>query len=118
MGQEERVQILRMVQEGKISAEEAARLLQAVEQVPKGERAPGKGAARWLRIQVTDTRTGYRKVNINLPAGLVTWALRFIPDVGSEEKASLLDVIRQGGYGKIIEVTDDDDHEKVEISIE
>ncbi|MEW6522436.1 MAG: hypothetical protein AB1445_02505 [Bacillota bacterium] len=116
MSHEERLQILRMVQEGKITAEEGVRLLQAVEHPAKGETTSGKGQARWLRIRVTDTRSGKPKVNVNLPAGLVTWALRFIPDVGSEHKASVLDLVRQGGYGKIVDVTDDD--ERVEITLE
>ena len=39
---EERIQILRMVQEGKISAEEAAQLLEELEGVEKGT-VPGSG---------------------------------------------------------------------------
>jgi hypothetical protein len=104
-----------MVQEGKITAEEGVRLLQAVEK-PVGEAQPTRGA-RWLRLRVTDTRTGKNKVNINVPAGLITWALKFVPDWGSAERSDILSLVNQGGVGKILDVLGDDG-ERVEITIE
>jgi len=71
---EERLKILKMIDEGKISAEEGARLLSALAGSQKtGNRAPVRssaGAARWLRVRVTDTFTGKTKATVNLPIGL------------------------------------------------
>ena len=55
MSHEERLQILKMVQEGKVTAEEGARLLEAVEAPDTGVETSGQ-PARWLRIRVTDTK--------------------------------------------------------------
>ncbi len=74
---EERMKILKMVEDGKISAEEGARLLAAL---TKGERkraaAEGPAEGRWLRVRVTDLASGKASVNLNLPAGLVNVGLR------------------------------------------
>jgi len=58
---EERMKILKMIEEGKISAEEGAKLLAALAEGRRGPldpSAPGKpgrpGAPRTLRIRVTD----------------------------------------------------------------
>ena len=58
---EERLKILKMIDEGKISAEEGAKLLAALSESRRPDRkAPVRGAAgtRWLRVRVTDTFTG------------------------------------------------------------
>ena len=67
---EDRMRILKMLEEGKINAEEAAKLLEALG--GRAETGPaGKGErARWFRVRVTDTKTGRKKVNINIPLGL------------------------------------------------
>ncbi|MDX1689200.1 MAG: hypothetical protein R3248_14550, partial [Candidatus Promineifilaceae bacterium] len=72
---EERMQILRMIEEGKISAGEGAELLRALEEKKDGGPAaePLRGASkpRWFRVRVTDVETGRSKVNVNIPMGLV-----------------------------------------------
>ena len=54
---EERMQILKMLEEGKISAKEAAELLGAVEK-PAGKASAEAVRGRWLRVLVTDLSTG------------------------------------------------------------
>lgn len=117
---EERIKILQMIQDGKISAEDGAKLLSAL-----NESGPGRASgyrqkdSRTIRIRVTDQFTGKSKVSINLPLGLVDAGLNiasnFIPDLGIEEISS---AIRDGLTGKIIDVIDDEDGERVEIFIE
>ena len=55
---EERMRILKMIEEGKISAEEGAKLLSALSESRRGPNPPMPprmpGAARWLRVRVTD----------------------------------------------------------------
>lgn len=117
---DERMQILRMVQSGQISAEEGARLLEALEGKDEEARRPAT-KARWLRVRVTDLETGRNKVNINLPMGLM--------DVGAKIGAKfaapadfdieeLVSSIRSGAQGKIVDVEDLEDGERVEIYVE
>jgi len=61
---EERLKILEMVQEHKISPEEGARLLQALQ---AGSKKGNNGRdPRWLRIRITDLKSGQAKVNVNI----------------------------------------------------
>lgn len=122
---EERMQILKMIEEGKISAGEGADLLRALDQKQKGaEPEPIKGASspRWFRVRVTDSNTGRSKVNVNIPIGLVNVGIkmgaRFVPELGEgDEYQQIMDAIRSGKQGKIIEV-EDDEGERVEIFVE
>jgi hypothetical protein len=118
---EERMQILKMIEEGKISAEEGARLLQALSAGPKTPR-PAGGEPRWFRVRVTDLDTGKNKVNVNIPMGLVNVGMkmgaRFAPNVEGLNFEEIMEAIRSGAQGKIVDVVDDEDGERVEIFIE
>jgi hypothetical protein len=124
----ERLQILKMVEQGKISAEDGSRLLEALN---VGERRrsqisppPGAatGAGRWLRVRVTDARTGRNKVNVTIPMGLVDVGLkmgaRFAPEMEGFDLAQLSELVKSGATGKLVEVQDQEDGELVEIFIE
>ncbi len=112
-----------MVQDGKITAEEGARLLTALrESAAHGGQAPGDEEVRkgWLRVRVTDIATGKTKVNLNLPLGLLdagmNIATRFVPEMNLSE---LTESIKQGNVtGKVIDVIDEGDGEHVEIYVE
>ena len=116
---EERIKILEMVQQGKISADEGAKLLAALGDAPRTRRMVSTGDPRWMRVRVTDTFSGKSKVSVNLPLSLVDAGLNiassFVPDIGIDE---IGDAIRQGLTGKIVDVVDDVDGEHVEIYIE
>ncbi len=126
---EERMKILRMVEAGTITAEEGAKLLAALEQSRKRERqasrqapeGPAGASARWVRIRVTDEKTGRAKVNINLPIGLVNLGLkvgaRFVPDTAELNMEELRQALFSGQLGKIIEAVGEDG-ERVEIFLE
>ncbi len=127
---EERMRVLRMIAEGKISAEEGARLLKAVEKSskkqsrrpsPEPARAAGENGGRWMRLRVSDTGSGRTKVNMTLPLGLVSMGLqvgaRFVPEVNNLDVQQVRDALRSGVPGKILEVMDDDG-ELVEIFVE
>lgn len=123
---EERMQILRMIEEGKISAGEGAELLRALEEKKDGGPAsePLRGASkpRWFRVRVTDVETGRSKVNVNIPMGLVNVGIkmgaRFAPEMEGIAYDELMDAIRSGRQGKVIDVTDNEDGERVEIFVE
>ncbi len=127
---EERMRVLRMIEEGKISAEEGTRLLKAIEKSSKkpGRRpspapssAPGENGGRWMRLRVSDTSSGRTKVNMTLPLGLVSMGLqvgaRFVPEINNLDVAQIRDALRSGVPGKILEVMDEDG-ELVEIFVE
>jgi hypothetical protein len=120
---EERMKILRMIDEGKITAEEGAKLLSTLSESRKAVRKPtlrnAPGGAKWLKVRVTDMVTGRAKATVNLPLGLVDAGLniasKYAPDVAFDE---LVEAINAGAEGKIIDVYDEEDGEHVEIFIE
>jgi DUF4097 and DUF4098 domain-containing protein YvlB len=123
---EERMRILRMIQEGKITAEEGARLISALQESRKGgERSSSAAAERrgsWLRVRVTDVLTGRAKVNVNLPLGLIDAGLKigaqYAPQLEGFDVENLISQVKSGTSGKIIDVIDEEDGEHVEIFIE
>jgi hypothetical protein len=122
---EERMKILKMIEEGKLSAEEGTKLLTALsdKRPPVPPRAPGMpGAPRWLRIRVTDVRSGRSKASVQIPLALVDAGMKigahFAPEVEGVDMSNVLEAVRSGMTGKIIDVTDDQDGEHVEIYVE
>ncbi len=144
---EERMMILRMVEEGKVTPEEGARLLAAMgereaEPAAAGaagfaaEGANGGGAAsaanagyaanfgdsslngRFLRVLVSNGMTGKQKVNINIPLGVVEFGLRFIPPSAKVNAQAIRDAITSGERGRIVDVMDNEKGDHVEIFIE
>ncbi len=123
-----------MLEEGKIDADEAARLLEAL----NGSEKPG-GKAKWLRVRVYDKDEDKPKVKVNLPLSLIRLFSRVgklkagVPekiqeklkekgidfdeaDLGDIE--SLIQEATDKGRLTIADVIDDEDGEKVEIYIE
>ena len=121
---EERMKILKMIEEGKLSAEEGTKLLAALTERrgPTPPRAPGMpGAPRWLRIRVTDVRSGRSKASVQIPLALVDAGMKigahFAPEVEGVNMSNVMDAVRSGMTGKIIDVTDDEDGEHVHVYI-
>jgi len=125
---EERMKILKLIEEGKISAEEGAKLLSALSDSSRGIPAPPRppgvpgGPARWLRVRVTDTRTGRSKASVQIPLALVDAGLKigahFAPEVQGVDMSNVMEALRMGVTGKIIDVIDEEDGEHVEIFVE
>lgn len=109
---DERLQILKMVQEGKLSAEEATKLLDAVEHGP--QKASGLKATH-VRVHWTE---GKKVSNFSVGVGLVRW-LFSLPmihiDFGHAklDTDQLLRLIDEGAIGKVMEFTED--NKKLEI---
>lgn len=118
-GHDDRMRILKMLEEGKIRADEAAKLLDALSL--EGERGREASESKMLRIRVTEN--GEQKVNINVPITLAKLAARFIPEHAKEKMSQkdidvdkLVSLIQTGAEGKIVDVHDGGDH--VEVTIE
>ena len=121
---DERMQILRMIENRQISAEEGSRLLAALEDTPPSTPPPSpQTRGRWLNVRVTDQRSGKRKVNVRIPLSLVDIGLKlgakFSP-VGIEglDMNQIMTAVKSGGMGKIVDVEDEEDGEHVEVYIE
>jgi hypothetical protein len=121
---EERMKILKMIEDGKITAEEGAKLLAALadsRRTPPPPAATGS-QARWFRVRVTDTATGRTKVNVNLPMGLVNVGMkmsaRFAPELDQEQMGAIAEALKTGAMGKVLDVVDEDDGEHIEVFIE
>lgn len=122
---EERLKILQMIQDGKITAEDGAKLLAALTETSKTRRTrvvSRTGESRYMRVKVTDTFTGKTKVSVNLPLGLVDAGLNiaanFMPDMGIDATEEISAAINEGLTGKIVDVLDEEDGEHIEIFID
>ena len=78
--------------------------------------------SRMLRVRVTDTRTGRSKASVQIPLALVDAGLKigahFAPEVEGVDMTNVMEALRMGVTGKIIDVTDEEDGEHVEIFVE
>ncbi len=124
---EERARILELLERGKITVEEAEQLLDALG--PDEERTGGFGEplsaaeGRRLCVRITDLRTGNVKVNVRLPGG--AWRMlskltrtklgRHISGIAMHE---LRRAARGGSSSHLVDVTDEDRGERVEIFFE
>lgn len=129
---DERLKILTMIQEGKISASEGIQLLESLERSkpaqtqvpvpPPPVPPPGPRGARFLRVRVTDTNTGKTRVNVRLPINVVNAGIRmgarFAPEVEGLEVNQLMEHIQSGETGQVVDVYDDEDGEHVEVFLE
>ena len=126
---EERMQILSLLEEGKISAAEAARLLDAVRETPGAPSRPVGGGSGRVHIQVTDSATGATRVHFTLPAALAKFAARLAAkeEIAAELacagiSAADLELVRKaiaaGTVGTVLEVADGDHGYRVEIWID
>lgn len=124
---EERMKILRMIEEGKLTAEEGAKLLSALSdnraRVTAGTSiSRGSGSARWLRVKVTDMASGRSKATVQIPIGLLEAGMKigahFAPEVEGVDMSEIMEALRSGVTGKIEDVMDEEDGEHVEIYVE
>jgi len=117
---DERDRVLKMLEDKKITAEEAAKLLDAINRSEGGGRRN-----RFLKVRVYDRGSDRAKVNVTLPIGLVKWGMNFIPE---EAKAKIeeqeidmkmvTEALEKGITGKIVDVDDDEKGHHVEVWLE
>lgn len=120
---EEKRQILKMLQDGKVSLDEAMKLLDAVGDDKASQPSSPKTTGKMLRVRVEEG--GKAKVNVNIPLALAKLALRFIPKDARQELVDqnidldeVISSITETTTGKIVEVNDDEDDTKVEVFVE
>lgn len=119
-GKEERLEVLRMLESGAITADEAARLLDALDRTDRtppfspphqeaaaNAAAGGRERATVVRIRVSDAASGRARVNLALPLSLVDTGLsvvrRFAPDRLTEAER-IRQMIFSGIRGQIVDI--------------
>ena len=127
---EERMRILMMIQEGKISAGEGARLIEALDElseptpppIPSPSTIPGAKKPRYLHVLITDTDTAKTRVNVRLPVSLINSGIRmgarFAPEIEGLDMEDLNAWLNSGEIGQIVDIFDGDDGEHIEVFLE
>ena len=115
--------VLRLVSEGKITAEEAGPILDSLDasrsgstgQPPAAQPAGGEDSpARALRVEITER--GRPVVNLRIPISLGRAAINRVPGISELTSERIREAIAAGIKGPIMDV--DDDGDGVRISIE
>lgn len=120
--------VLEMLEEKKITSEEATELLEALKESKKAEEdIPPAKRKRFLKIHVT--KGDKPQVNVTLPFGLINWGLNIASkmgkntvDIGGEEIPINMEELSKAMNdpeftGKIIDVVDEEEGKHVEIEI-
>jgi hypothetical protein len=119
---EERMRILKLIESGQVKAEEGAQLLEALGDGQERDRSRARARPKLLRVRVTDLNSHRQKVNVTIPVSLISIGLklgaRLAPLVATASGADILEAIEQGTTGRIFEVQDFEESERIEIFVE
>lgn len=115
---DERIKILEMIAQGKISPAEGADLLKALEQDAELS-SPKPGVARWLYIRVFEPDTGKVHVNVRFPVSWAEKLMKFTSHFASGEVdfEEIFAAIQSGELGQVV-VVDTDEGNRVEVWLE
>ncbi len=135
---DEQLEILRLVENQLMSADEAARILEALDRANQPTRSfamgqpapppppapiqpPTEGKPGNIRIRITDLGTNQARVNLVLPSRLVDSGIKMVKRLAPEQMAILdgRDIRRsmeEGFWGPLLDITDD--NQRVEIIVE
>ena len=80
-------------------------------------------SSKWLRVRVTDLKTGKSKANVRIPAGLANFgikmAAKYAPDsIEGLDMDEITAAIKNGGEAKLVDVEDEEKGEHVEVFVE
>jgi hypothetical protein len=122
--------ILRLVSEGKLSAEEAAPIIEALGRpgpsghvgptsppgppTPPGPTTSGRG--RRVRIQITER--GKRVIDVRVPLAFAAMAAKMVPGIPESYAAMIRQAVETDAIGPIVDLAEDEDGDAVLISIE
>lgn len=132
---EERLRILKMVEDKKITAEEAAKLMAAMD-TPGG----ANGKAHWLKVRVFDKDSEKPKVRVTVPLSILKIAGKLggkfsvmMPEEAKSQMEAkgikldseslenieqLFDELAVNGRYQLVNVEDDEDGQRVEVYID
>ncbi len=117
---DEKMKILKMIEDGTITSEEGLELIEALESKNEVINVRKK-SNRWLKIKVTEGESA--KVNISIPFVLAKAGLKLGQKYSKKSEAldgidfdEIIDSVKNGAEGKLVEVKDG--NELVEIYVE
>lgn len=133
---EERLEILRLVENQTVTAEEAGRLLEALDRSDRDRRPqaatapfapippsppepPAGPTGGSVRIRITDVTSGKAKINLVLPSRLVDSGIKLAKRIAPEHMLDGREIrrsIEEGYWGPLLDITDD--NQRVEIIVE
>lgn len=118
---DERMRILKMIESGQVSADEGSRLIEALGEPPRERARPG-AQPRTLRVRVTNLATRRQTINVTIPVSLVGVGLklgaRLAPRAAKANADEIMQAIEAGTTGRIFEMQDLDENERIEIFVE
>jgi DUF4097 and DUF4098 domain-containing protein YvlB len=123
---EERLRVLRMIQNGQITASEGARLLEALREQERTsaeeerQLTSQKQHIRLFHIRVTDLKTGRQKIDMRIPWSLVNVGVNMGARFAHKEikMEEFIGAVQSGATGKIMNLVDEDEGEVIEIFVE
>lgn len=132
-----RKEILELLANGKITADEAADMLTAPAEAPaatpevetlkvKTAVSPtptdGEMTPRWFRVRVRNLESGKNKVSVNIPVGMLKFGMkigkRFAPEIETLDWNELDGMVNTMQTGMLVEVQDDESNEHVQVFLE
>jgi hypothetical protein len=119
----ERLQILQMIQNGQINAEEGIRRLEEFGTDAGAVEPPASASGpRFLHVLVTDTRSNKASVNVRIPVNLINAGVKMGAHLHTEVNGANMDqvreLIRENYIGTVLDATDDEEDERVQLFLE
>jgi hypothetical protein len=128
---DDKLRILQMLENGTINASEAADLLNTLDTVTEDNSIPHPEEqnvrAKWMKIEITDVNSGKKRVNLRIPLAILKIAGKsgriFTKYLDNDtqtllDQDAISDLINEGQKGVIVDVVDEEDGEKVLITLE
>ncbi|KPV52856.1 hypothetical protein SE17_12990 [Kouleothrix aurantiaca] len=116
---DERLRILKLIEDGQVNAEEGAQLIDALGESRERSRPT---PSRTLRVRVTNLATRRQTINVTIPVSLVEVGLklgaRLAPRVANANPNDILRALESGATGRIFELQDLNENERIEIFVE
>jgi hypothetical protein len=121
---EEQMKILKMIEDGVITAADGMKLLEAINDEPQATEGEKSETVEWVKIKVSDPKRVNKDVNIKLPMSLIKigmkigekFSVNFGTNLDPGDFQKILEAIQEGGAGEVINI-ETDDGQIVEISL-
>lgn len=121
---EEQMKILKMIEEGVITAADGMKLLEAISDGPQVNESIRSESVEWVRIKVSDPKRVNKDLNIKLPMSLIRigmkigekFSVNFGTNLEPGDFQKILEAIQEGGAGEVINI-ETEDGQIVEISL-
>ncbi len=80
-------------------------------------------SGKWMRVRVTDLKTGESKANVKIPASLANFGMKMAAKFSADsveglDMEQIIVAMKEGGEGKLVDVEDEEKGERVEVFVE